>query len=98
MKRELRSAIREGINDSNLNGYKWAITPEGLSWSYGEKFFFDLYETEDCGQVLTVRAEQSGITMVTLLIGKAFYHDCSSVEDAFRIAAEATIRRANELY
>lgn len=98
MRRELRAAIREGINNSNLNGYKWTITPNGLDWSYGETFIFDLSVGDSGEKFLSVKAEQAGITMAALFIGNDFYHDCRSVEEGYRIATEATIRRANNLY
>ena len=95
MKKALGQAIREGINDSELHGYKWSITKDGLSWSYGEEFTFALDEENN---LLTVRAKQSGLHMVSLLVGSEWYHDCGTLEDAYRIATEYTIRKANELY
>lgn len=90
-----RQAIRDGINDSELNGYKWTITKDGLRWSYGEEFIFTLDEESN---VLTVRAKQSGLHMISLLIGDEWYHDCSLQETAYYLATEYTIRKANEIY
>lgn len=99
MKKELRRAMQEGIRESELNGYKWTVTPTGLKWSYcDEEFTFTMEENGYECQVLAVRAVQSGMHMVSLMIGKEWYCDASSVEDAYRIATEATIRKANHLY
>ena len=98
MKRELRKAIQEGIKKSELNGYKWEVTPTGLKWSYGEEFNFDAREVEDGQTFLTVKAVQSGITVVALIVGTEFYADCSDLVEAYRIATEATIKKANYLY
>lgn len=98
MKREIRNAISAGIKEAELNGYKWTITPNGLKWSYGEEFTFSTYPIEDGESCLTVKAVQSGITMITMIIGNAFYADTSDLVDAYRIATEATIRKANRIY
>lgn len=97
MKKELRRAMQEGIRESELNGYKWAVTPTGLKWSYCDEEFTFTVEEHEC-QVLAVRAVQSGMHMVSLLIGKERYCDASSTEEAYRIATEATIKKANHLY
>ena len=100
MKRELRNAIAAGIKESELNGYKWTITPNGLKWSYGEEFIFSTSPIEDGdGETfLTVKAVQSETTMASLIIGTAFYADTSDLVDAYRIATKATIRNANRIY
>ncbi len=98
MKNEIRQAIREGIKEADLNGYKWTITPNGLKWSYGEEFTFRTYPIESDETCLTVKAVQSETTMVTMIIGTNFYCDCSDLLDAYRIATEYTIRKANSLY
>ena len=98
MKKEFRQAMMEGIKEADLKGYKWTVTKDGLKWSYGEEFIFSTYTAEDNSTVLTVKAFQSEITMITLLIGTAFYHDTSDLVDAYRIATEATIRKANHIY
>lgn len=44
MKREHRNAISKAIKESDLNGYKWSISENGLRWSYlseNEQFTFD---------------------------------------------------------
>lgn len=98
MKAEIKNAIREGINNSELNGYKWTITENGLKWSYGEEFTFKTARIDDNETCLSVKAVQSGYTMVTLIVGTAFYCDCSDIVDAYRNATEATIRYANRMY
>lgn len=95
MKMQLRRAIQEGIRGSDLNGYKWTVTPTGLKWSYCDEEFTFTMEENEC---LVVRAVQSGMHMVSLLIGKEWYCDTSSVEEAYRIATEVTIKKANYLY
>ena len=97
MKKELRKAIFEGIKESDLRGYKWTVKDDKLHWSYGEVFSFDYKQDEDTG-FLIVRAEQYGKKMVGLMIGNKMYHDCSSLEDAYRIATAATIKKANHIY
>lgn len=99
MKKEFRRAMQEGIRESELNGYKWVVTPTGLKWSYcDEEFTFTMEGNDSECQVLVVRAVQSGMKMAALLIGKEWYCDTSSVEDAYRIATKATIKKANHLY
>jgi hypothetical protein len=100
MKKEIRQAIMEGIKEAELNGYKWTITKDGLKWSYGEEFTFSTYTLDDDAKetVLTVKAVQSEMTMVTMIIGTAFWCDCSDLVDAYRIATEYTIRKANSIY
>lgn len=100
MKKEIRQAIMEGIKEADPKGYKWTITKDGLKWSYGEEFTFSLEtcDYDDKVRCLTVKAVQSEITMITLLIGTAFYCDGYDLLDAYRIATEYTIRRANCIY
>lgn len=47
MKKEIKQAIQQGINEAELNGYKWTITANGLKWSYGEDFTFRKEEYDD---------------------------------------------------
>lgn len=98
MKKEIRQAIMQGIKEADLKGYKWSITQNGLKWSYGEEFTFSTLHASDDTLVLTVKAVQSEMTMVTLMIGTDFYHDCSDLVDAYRIATIATIENANRIY
>ena len=95
MKMQLRRAMQEGIKGSELNGYKWTVTPTGLKWSYCDEEFTFTVEENEC---LVVRAVQSGMHMVSLLIGTEWWHDVSSVEEAYRVATEATIKKANRMY
>lgn len=100
MKKELKQAMRAGINNSNLNGYKWTVTPNGLSWDYGEEFIFthEVVDEEDGVILITAEAVQSGTKMSTILVGDAFYCDTESLEEAYRMATERTIRNANYWY
>lgn len=97
MKNEIRNAIREGIKESELNGYKWTITADGLEWSYGESFEF-IEEEHDDIILLFVIAKSSDMKMARLLIGKDWFCDCSDIVDAYRIATKATINNANRTY
>jgi len=98
MKREFRNAIREGINASELNGYKWTITANGLHWNYGESFTFTINRIDEEESFLIVKAENSGETMVGLIVGSSRFCDCHTLEDAYRIATKATIRNAYNIY
>lgn len=97
MKKEIRQAMVTGIKEADLNGYKWTITQDGLTWSYGEEFIFSTYEV-DGDTILTVKAVQSGIMMAEVIIGTHFWCDTSDLLDAYRGATKATIRKANRIY
>lgn len=98
MTNEIRKAIRKGINDSELNGYKWNITKDGLDWSYGEQFTFHLRQYEENEGHLFVLGKQSGMSMANILIGESFYHDCKTLEEAYFLATKRTIKNANHTY
>ena len=98
MKNELRSAIRQGINNSELNGYKWTITPGGLKWSYGDEFTFEAKSMPDDEIFLYVKNASTGRIMAALVVGTADDADASNLVDAYRIATEKTIRNANRIY
>lgn len=99
MNMQIRKSMMNGIKESDLNGYKWSVTSNGLKWSYGEEFNFNLSEKDDDGdQFLTVKAVQSEMIMTTVCIGNASYYDCSNLEEAYKLATKRTIRNANHLY
>lgn len=99
MKKEIKNAMMNGIKESDLNGYKWSVTSNGLKWSYGEEFNFTLSEKDDDGdQILTVKAVQSKMKITNIWIGDSFYCDCSSIEEAYKLATRRTIRNANLIY
>ena len=95
MKKEFRNACLKAIKESDLNGYKWAVTPNGLGWSYcdvnftfwhdPEKNIFHVYDDNDA-------------SFVTLLIGEEFYCDAKNLEEAYYKATRETIYKANYLY
>lgn len=97
MKNEIRNAIREGIKESELNGYTWKITENGLRWSYftdtdGE-FTFDTTEEN----VLIVRGPYCDMATIWYEQGEK-YADCETLTEAYRLATMATIRKANYIY
>lgn len=93
MKREFRSAISQAIKDSELNGYKWTITKNGLKWSYmDEEFTFDTPEEN----ILTVKNRYS--TFATIWYEDCKYADCKTLTEAYYLATKATIREANYAY
>lgn len=98
MKKDLRKAVLEGIKESELNGYKWTVKDGKLHWSYGEVFSFDYKQIDEECEYLIVRAEQSRETMAIVSIGNHSYDDCSTLEDAYRIATKTTIAYANHIY
>lgn len=98
MTNEIRNAIKKGINDSELNGYKWTITKDGLKWSYGEQFTFYHKQIDDEDGHLFVLAKRSEMSMASILIGESFYHDCQTIEEAYYLATKRTIWNANHTY
>lgn len=103
MKRNIRSAVRHGISESDLNGYKWELTIGGIKWEYCDvEFIFRLHEFDEGEQMLTVHQKDGGTvyeeSWITVLIGDSKYCDAQNVEDAYRIATKATIKKANRLF
>lgn len=94
MKQEYRAAIRKGINASDLNGYKWTITPTGLEWSYGEQFDFKVYGED----FIIVKGRQSGEKMAAVMVGAEHFCDVRSMVEAYELATKLTIRNANRIY
>ena len=95
MKKEFRSACLKAIKESNLNGYKWAVTPNGLGWSYCDVHFAFLHDAEKgCFYVY----DDNGAKFVCLLIGEEFYCDAKTLEEAYYKATCETISKANYLY
>ncbi|MBQ8331158.1 MAG: hypothetical protein IJX94_01495 [Clostridia bacterium] len=98
MKREIRNAIAKAIKDSELNGYKWTITENGLRWSYlsendGEFTFDENYEAE----FLVVHGPYCKMAMIWFSENDRFA-DCKTLTDAYYLATKATIRKANSIY
>lgn len=103
MKRNIRSAVRQGIIESDLNGFKWELTMGGLKWEYCDvEFLFRLHELDDGEKMLTVHQKDGGRiceeSWITILIGDSKYHDTQTAEEAYRIATKATIKKANRLF
>jgi hypothetical protein len=97
MKREIRNAIAKAIKDSELNGYKWTITENGLHWSYlskNEQFTFDT-ETEE--NFLTVHGPYCNMAGIWYEQGEK-YADCETLTEAYYLATKATIAKANYIY
>lgn len=98
MKNEFRSAVKKAISESNLNGYKWTITADGLRWSYlseDELFTFDT-ETEE--NILLVHGPHGGEMAIVWYEAGEKYADCETLAEAYYLATKATIRKANYLY
>lgn len=99
MKKEYRNAIRQGINESELNGYKWTITTDGLKWSYcDEEFTFKYNDLGDGNAILTTHQKGCTEMWTAILIGSNRWDDTDSIEEAYRIATRRTIAKANHLY
>lgn len=97
MKREYREAIARAIKESDLNGYKWTILPNGLHWSYlseGEDFIFDTTSEED---FLIVRGPCCSMAEIWYEKGERFA-DCETLTEAYYLATKATIAKANHIY
>lgn len=98
MKREYREAITKAIKESDLNGYKWTITENGLRWSYlseNEIFTFDTASAKD---ILAVRDPHGhAFTYIWYEQGEK-YADCETLTEAYYLATKATIRKANHIY
>ncbi|MGM9643047.1 MAG: hypothetical protein ACI3XI_07540 [Eubacteriales bacterium] len=95
MKREYRAAIKAGIEKSNLNGYKWSITPNGLKWSYcNVEFTFS--DGEESGMLIV--KDNFGDDFVTIWYGDDKYADCKTLVKAYELATMQTIKKANYLY
>lgn len=96
MKREIRNAIAKAIKDSELNGYKWTITENGLRWSYlseNEQFTFDT----DIENYLTVSGPYCCMASVWYEPGEK-YADCETLTEAYYLATKMTIAKANYIY
>ena len=96
MKREYIKAIREGIKTSDLNGYKWTVTKDGLKWSYCDTEF--TFVLNEAGNFLKVRDLSMNESIAMVSIGDDEWDDAATVEDAYRIATKATIQKANYIY
>ena len=97
MKREIRNAITKAIKDSDLNGYKWTITENGLRWSYlseNELFTFDTTTEND---FLIVHGPYCDMASIWYEQGEK-YADCETLTEAYYLATKATIRKANYIY
>jgi hypothetical protein len=96
MKKEYRNAITKAIKESDLNGYKWTITENGLRWSYlseNEQFTFEIVEDD----FLVVHGPCFDMADV-------FFHetdkyaDAKNLAEAYYLATKLTIRKANRVY
>ena len=94
MTRENRNAITKAIKESDLNGYKWTITENGLRWSYLDtEFTFDTTEEH----ILTVKGGYCRMACIWYEQGEK-YADCETLADAYYLATKATIKKANYIY
>lgn len=99
MKKEIRQAINQGIKESDLCGYKWTITANGLKWSYCDvEFTFKLTEVDEENSFLVVNEKGNSKMWAGIIIGNDRYSDANTIEDAYRKATKATINKANRLY
>lgn len=98
MKREHRNAIAKAIKESDLKGYKWTITENGLRWSYlteNELFTFDT-ETEE--NILLVHGPHGGHMAIIWYEQGERFADCETLTEAYYLATKATIKKANYIY
>lgn len=94
MKREIRNAIAKAIKESDLNGYKWTITENGLKWSYcDEEFTFNTPEEN----ILTVESKYTTMAIIWYEKGEK-YANCETLTEAYYHATKATIAKANYIY
>ena len=93
MKKEYRAAVQRAIKESDLNGYTWTVTPDGLEWSYGETFRFS-----EGKEMLSVYADSYGGFMLGMLVGPNSWDDAKTLEEAYYKAAREVIYQANNLY
>lgn len=102
MKQEIRNAITKAIKESDLNGYKWTITENGLHWSYlskNEQFTFGNHEEADGSANTLVVFDHLGDVFVRIWYGTdRFITDCETLTEAYYLATKKTIRQANYLY
>lgn len=99
MKKEYKAIITKAIKESELNGYKWKMEADKLTWNYltVEHFRFEI--AEDQLKVIYVMPHlDTEETFVFLLIGEEFYNDAKTIEEALEKATKATIKKANRLF
>lgn len=94
MKKEIRSAIARAIKDSDLKGYKWTIIENGIQWSYGVTFTFEIQEED-----FLVVTSDGGFTMADVFFHESDkYADAKTIEEAYYLATKLTIRKAHRIY
>ena len=97
MKKDYKNAIVKAIKESELNGYKWTITENGLRWSYlseNEQFTFDTTAEDN---ILIVHGPYCDMATIWYEQGEK-YADCETLTEAYYLATKATIRKANYIY
>lgn len=98
MKMNERKAVQKAIRESELNGYKWAVTSSGLKWNYLDvEFQFEQIECE-FGDVILKTVDEHGHTFATILVSSEFYGDCATIEEGYEKLTKQTIKKANYIY
>lgn len=95
MKKEYRNAIAKAIQESDLNGYKWTITADGVAWSYmdGEAFVFTVREEG------IIYVQWKGFRLATVYFDPTDeYADCKTLEEAYYLVTKQLIRNANHTF
>ena len=98
MKKEIRNAIIKAIKESELNGYKWTITPNGLKWSYCDIAFTFEEHMETTGETTLFVYDEYDNANVFVWYGEDKYSDCKTLPEAYYIATKSVIRKANNIY
>lgn len=99
----MKAIVLNAIKESNLNGYKWNFDGEKLTWSYltVEYFSFEITDVDDEKFVKVVyhmphiNAKE---TFTAAIVGKDFYCDYKTVEEAIAGLTKATIKKANSTF
>jgi hypothetical protein len=99
MKREYKAIITKAIKESELNGYKWKMETNKLTWNYLTVEHFKFEIAEDHLKVIYVMPHlNEEETFVYLLVGEEFYNDAKTTEEALEKATKQTIKKANRLF
>ena len=97
MKREYEAPVQKAINDlkGELNGYTWSITEDGLVWSYMNVEFKFVWNPESH---ILKSVDEHGNTFICLWVEDCDWSDCKTLEEAYYMLTQSTIRKANYLY
>ena len=99
METEIRNIIKQAIADSNLNGYEWKITKDGLWWSYSEsEFVFEYRLCDKTDNLLLIKDKLQGKYPIMCMVGTSWYSDFSDIKKAIYACTKALINHCNSTY